>query len=426
MSKNTSETTIAIAGAGLSGLCLAQSLLGAGFDVRVYERDAAPHARRQGYRITTDEHGIEALRQCLPPRLFELYLATASDTRAGGHFRFFDQRMREIFSLTFEGDPTGEDLTKPRQSDRQTLRALLLDGLEDRVHFGKAAERIETDSEGATLHFTDGSSVRADLVVGADGANSPLREQLLPDCAPKGTGMTAVYGCSQLIQDGAALVPAALADSGVLSVGAPGSAFFFTTMPFKESPAKAFARLAPAQRPPVEDDYVMWAIIFPDNAFPTDARLDSTALHGLALAGSREFHPVLQRLVERADVDCTLAVPLRASTKPAHWQASRATLMGDAVHTMPPFGAHGGNTALRDAALLSEKLQAAARTGASIESAVAAYQQEMLAYSFKEVEASEKMMTRFTTRNPILRWGMMRVAPWIQSLRGKSLDLEAA
>ncbi|MFC9999269.1 FAD-dependent oxidoreductase [Nocardia sp. NPDC127526] len=426
MSKHTSETTIAIAGAGLSGLCLAQSLLHAGFDVQVYERDEAPHARRQGYRITTDEHGIEALRRCLPPRLFELYLATASDTREGGHFRFFNQRMQEIFSLAFDGDPTGEDLTKPRQSDRQTLRALLLDGLEGRVHFGKVAARVETGSDGATLYFTDGTAVRADLVVGADGANSPLREQLLPDCAPKNTGMTAVYGCSQLVQDGDALVPAALADSGVLSVGAPGSAFFFTTMPFKESPAQAFGRLAPAQRPPVEDDYVMWAIIFPDTVFPSDQRLDSTALHGLALAASREFHPVLQRLVERADIECTLAVPLRASIKPAHWPPARVTLMGDAVHTMPPFGAHGGNTALRDAALLSEKIQAAVHAGASLESAVDAYQREMLAYSFKEVEASEKMMARFTTRNPIMRWGMMRVAPWIQSLRGKAVDLEAA
>ncbi|MFC9893623.1 FAD-dependent oxidoreductase [Nocardia sp. NPDC127579] len=421
----TEKPSIAIAGAGLSGLCLAQSLLAAGFEVQVYERDAAPHARRQGYRITTDEHGIDALRRCLPPHLFELYLATAGDTRSGGHFRFLDRRMREIFSFSFDGDPTGEDLTKPRQSDRQTLRALLLDGLDGRVHYGKAAAGVEVDAHGATLCFADGTAVRADLVVGADGANSPLREQLLPDCAPRATGMTAVYGCSPLWLDGASLVPPALLDSGVLSVGAPGSAFFCTSMMFKESPARAFARLAPAQRPPVAEDYVMWAIIVPDNEFPA-GRCDAATLHRFAVDASSEYHPVLARLVEAADIDCTLAVPLRAATAPARWPATRATLMGDAVHTMPPFGAHGGNTALRDAALLGEKLRAAVESGASLESAVAEYQREMLDYSFREVDAAETMMTRFTTRNPILRWGMMRVAPWVRSLRGKPLDLTPA
>ena len=45
---------VAVVGAGLGGLCLTQGLLGAGADARVYERDAAPAARRQGYRLRLD------------------------------------------------------------------------------------------------------------------------------------------------------------------------------------------------------------------------------------------------------------------------------------------------------------------------------------------------------------------------------------
>ena len=92
--------SVAIAGAGLSGLCLAQSLLRAGFDVQVYERDPSPDARRQGYRITVDEHGIGALQRCLPPRLFELSLATGSPTTGDGYFRFTNQALAPIFTLT--------------------------------------------------------------------------------------------------------------------------------------------------------------------------------------------------------------------------------------------------------------------------------------------------------------------------------------
>ena len=48
---------VAVAGAGLGGLCLAQGLLKAGVDVTVYERDARLAGRRQGYRLHVDAPG---------------------------------------------------------------------------------------------------------------------------------------------------------------------------------------------------------------------------------------------------------------------------------------------------------------------------------------------------------------------------------
>src|SRR5262245_65201426 len=115
---------IAVAGAGLSGLCLAQSLLGAGFDVQLYERDPSPLARRQGYRITVDQYGAAALKRCLPPHLFDLALATASAPDDVGYFRFTNHHLGEIFKLTFKHDP---QLSRPQglgQVDRATLRAI--------------------------------------------------------------------------------------------------------------------------------------------------------------------------------------------------------------------------------------------------------------------------------------------------------------
>src|SRR5262249_59453400 len=97
----------------------------------------------------------------------------------------------------------------------------------------------------------------------------------------------------------------------------------------------------------------------------------------LALEGAQDFHPVLRRFVEGADVDCTMPVPLSSATRPATWPVLRATLMGDAVHVMPPFGAHGGNTALCDAALLAEKLQDAAAREKPLQGGIRAYPAEM-------------------------------------------------
>jgi 2-polyprenyl-6-methoxyphenol hydroxylase-like FAD-dependent oxidoreductase len=420
-SQLNAKLSVAIAGAGLSGLCLAQALLRAGFEVQVYERDPSPFARRQGYRITVDEHGIGALQRCLPPHLFELFLATAGVP--GGSFRFLNQDLGEIFKLTFAADPNGMNLRLPRQADRETLRAVLLSGIQDRVHFGKAAVRADATSTGATLFFADGSSTQASVVVGADGVHSALRAQLLPDCVPVDTGYMAIYGRSLLRQaDGTLLVPPPLANSGVLAAGGQGRVFFFTTMHFHELPPQAFARLAPDQEPPIREDYVMWAVLFPTGDLPTNVRkLEPEALHKFASAGASVFHPVLRQLVARAEIDYTIVVQLNAATRPTTWPVSRVTLMGDAVHVMPPFGAHGGNTALHDAALLAEKLQAAVARDESVEHTLGAYQEEMVAYAFREVEASQQMMRRFTKQNPILRWVMLRVIPWARSLTGKSL-----
>jgi glycine/D-amino acid oxidase-like deaminating enzyme len=70
---------VAVAGAGLGGLCLAQGLLKAGADVTVYERDARLDDRRQGYRLHADARAGLALQQCLPPESLALFQATCGD-----------------------------------------------------------------------------------------------------------------------------------------------------------------------------------------------------------------------------------------------------------------------------------------------------------------------------------------------------------
>lgn len=170
----------------------------------------------------------------------------------------------------------------------------------------------------------------------------------------------------------------------------------------------------------------MWAMLFPEEELPAAVwKLDAGALHELALQAAGEFHPVLRRLVERADVDYTIAVALSAARRPKEWPVSRATLMGDAVHVMPPLGAHGGNTALRDAALLADKLLDMACRGEPVEQAVKMYQQEMIGYAFQEVEGAMAMLRRSTTTNQLVRWAMLRAVPWLRSTVGSAFVLDS-
>ena len=421
-----SNVSVAIAGAGLSGLCLAQALAPAGIDVQVYERDDSLYARRQGYRITLDHFGTLALKQCLPAHLFDLVVATASVPEEVGYFRVTNKDLGEIFALTFRRDPQQAIQDVLGQVDRTVLRAILMSGLEDRVHFGKAARRVETSADGVTLHFTDGSTTQASVVVGAEGVHSALREQLLPNDPPQDTGFRAIYGRTPLIHGGRSLVPMSLKDSGVIAMGAqPGAGFFFTTMRFKEAPQVAFARHGATPPPFSAEDYVMWALLFPQDAAPVDLLgMRAEELHNHALVAAQPYHPVLRRFVEHATVPDTIAVTLNAGTRPTRWAGSRVTLMGDAVHVMPPLGAHGGNTALRDAALLADTLISALRAGDPIERAISRYQDEMVAADFKEVNDAVTMLRRMTSKNPVTRWAMTSAAPWLRSLGKPALITE--
>jgi 2-polyprenyl-6-methoxyphenol hydroxylase-like FAD-dependent oxidoreductase len=203
-----------------------------------------------------------------------------------------------------------------------------------------------------------------------------------------------------------------LRTSGVLAIAdRPGRAFFFTSMRFGESPREAFARLAPGSYAPTGDDYVMWGLLLRQEEGPAGVRGDLLALRELAARTTAEFHPLLRRLVDTAELDATVLNPFATGRRPRQWAVPRATIMGDAVHVMPPFGAHGGNTALRDAALLGRKLVEARAGGTPVEDAIAGYQDEMVPYAFRAVDTAAGLMRRLTGGAAAPHWVLTRVLP---------------
>jgi 2-polyprenyl-6-methoxyphenol hydroxylase-like FAD-dependent oxidoreductase len=402
----STDFSVAIAGAGLAGLCLAQYLVRAGVDVHVYERDPGPFVRRQGYRLILDRYGLEALRESLPVPLYRLALATSDEP--GGHLRFTDSRLRDAFTITFK-----DEQHATRQVDRLTLRSILHSGLNGRIHYGKVAVAVDGGGRGKLrLRFSDGGAAAADVVVGADGVGSALRAQLMPDADPVNTPMAGVYGRSPLRQRGRSIIPEALRTSGVLAIAdRPGRAFFFTSMRFGENPREAFARLAPGTFAPTGDDYVMWGLLLRQEEVPAGIRGDLLALRHLAGRMSAGFHPLVRRLVDTAELDATVLNPFATGRRPVRWAVPRATMIGDAVHAMPPFGAHGGNTALRDAALLGHRLVEALKNATPVEEAIAGYQDEMVPYAFGAVDNAARLMRRLTGTAAAPHWVLTRVLP---------------
>jgi len=375
-----SRCHVLVIGAGLSGLCLAQGLAAAGVSVAVYERDAAAGFRSQGYRVSLKPHGAQALRDCLPPHLFELCVATS--IRQATRMVFMDARLRPVFSRPVP--PVAPGLAG-FGVNRLTLREILLAGLEDMVCFGKAYERFEPEGDSRVRAlFSDGTTAVGDLLAGADGTWSRVRAQLVPDAVVDELHW-AVYGRTPITGELLGQTPDVLVDTFNRVTGPAGAGISVATCRAREPASQAAARLAPGVRLTDIPGYFSWTAPLND---PSLSHADPVSLHRAALEIAGGFHPALRRIVADADIPATFAVCVTSARPVAAWNVPTVTLLGDAIHTMSPGRGDGANIALKDAALLCGELRGAAAGRVGVGTAKAAYEADMLDYGFRAVADS--------------------------------------
>jgi salicylate hydroxylase len=423
---------VLIIGGGLGGLCLAQGLRQAGISVAVYERDRSPTDREQGYRIHLDPVGSRGLHACLPPELYEFFLKTSG--RAGEGFVFLDEQLEELLFIGGDDSSDPDPIDSHKSVSRITLRQILLMGLEKVIHFGKTFSHYAVGDDGrVTAFFEDGSAATGDLLVGADGGNSRVRQQFLPHAQRVETGVLGIMGKLPLNPETRALLPPGRFDIAGIVLGPRGHNMFVARHEFDESlalPATASPRAAVSEvaRPavatvdtePLDTDpvfentrsYIMWGLLDHRErmAWPGDPfALSGHALQEVAAQAISGWHPRLQMLVRQADPATVLCTSIRTSEPVAPWQTGPVTLVGDAIHSMTPLRGMGGNTALRDAALLCEKLQAVQRDELSLVDAVHQYEQKMRDYGFAAVRQSKQTLDLVAAANPMKR-ALLKIA----------------
>ncbi len=399
---------VAIAGAGIGGLCLAQGLRRAGIDVAVYEKDPEALARGQGYRLRLDHQGHAALRACLSDDLFALHEATANAPYMSTG-AVYDHELTMLY--THRREVKLDPATASRGINRLTLRQILLAGLDHAVHFGRTVCGFEQSGDGVRLCFEDGSSADADLVIGAEGINSPLRRQLLPEAAAGvvDTGLRAIYGQAPLDEDLLDWLPAALFGGSSPVLGPRRRTLALGSYQPVTPPPEAAAALAPYARLDPVPDYMKWTLVAPFHTFsipePQMWLASAEALHREAADCMSDWHPALGKLVARSDVSVTFPLAIRASMPASDWPAGRVTLLGDAAHATTPVGGTGANTALRDAALLATQLRRVVDDGLDLREALAGYQSSMCKYGEDAVRASLRGAEKIFRAEPAeFRW----------------------
>ena len=383
---------VIVIGGGIGGLCLAQGLRKAGVSVFVYEKGPRKADPRwlQGYQIHIDPNGARALQDCLTPAIWGAVVANAYEPSAG--FQVLTEQMKQIAFV----EPEIMNRSSHVPIDRATLREMLLEGLDNVVHFGKAFVCYEQARKGKVKAlFEHGSSAIGDVLVGADGTGSKLCKQYLPQARIVDTGVVGA-ACRLPINSGDRdYLPEHLLTrlTGILA----HRGYMIVTQSIHK----------PGSRPSTDTigDHIIWVFLSSRQAYgDVNPRLmDGGSLKRLVLQRIEHWHPVLRRIVTDSNAEQVSAVPVLTSVPIGPWETTRVTLLGDAIHTMTPLQGLGGSSALRDAGLLCHQLVDIDRGSSPLLPAIREYETAMVKYGFDAVRVSRRFADLVMSDNCLLR-----------------------
>ncbi|HEY9372698.1 NAD(P)/FAD-dependent oxidoreductase [Streptomyces sp.] len=352
------QARISIIGAGPGGLTCARILQRRGVAVTVYDRDPGPEARNQGGTLDLHaDNGQIALREAgLLDEFFELARPEGQEMR----------QMDPTGTITFHKVPEADELFKP-EIDRGQLRDLLLDSLQPgTVHWGQALGRITGPADGPRqLHFTDGTTIETDLVIGADGAFSRVRPAVSP-ASPEYTGVSFLEARFSDVENRHPDIAELVGLGG--AAAADGDRGLFA-----QRNSGNHIRVYIIQRVPV--DWISASGLTID---------DTDAIRALLLDRYAHWSPRMRQMITDNDgpyVDR----PIFALPVPHTWEHNpTVTLLGDAAHLMPPLGV-GVNLAMLDAG----ELALALADSATVDDAIRAYEETMLPRSTETAKILE-------------------------------------
>lgn len=330
MSAARHKPRVAIVGAGLGGTTAGILLQQAGYSVTVYEQ--APELQRIGAGIHLHANLMRVMKAIgVAGRMYEIGISPKN----------WYSREWDTGRILFE--PSMEEWTRTYGMPhlvmhRGDMQAVLTEALRpESLRFGKRLVGLDEKPGGMRLAFADGTSAEADVVIGADGVNSKIREILLGPEDPIYTGFVAYR----------AIFPTKLL--GDYRVAADTTKWWSDERhPAKEDRHFIIYYLTKAR----DEIYFVTGSPDPDwkgglSPQPCETDEIKTCYEG--------FHEEVQRVIEA----CPRASkwPLLEREPLPLWSRGRMVMLGDACHPMKPHMGQGAGMAIEDAAVLVRCLQ---------------------------------------------------------------------
>ncbi|HEY3734398.1 MAG TPA: FAD-dependent monooxygenase [Streptosporangiaceae bacterium] len=327
---SASEMRVAVVGAGIAGLTVAAALARAGVRCRVYERvaqlgevGAGIQLSPNGTRLLHRLGGGAALRAAaVRPEAIEMHRWDS-----GGVL------MRTALGRACE-DMYQAPYYCLHRADLHAVLAALLPA--DVIRLGARCVAVADGDGAAEIRFADGSAEAADVVVGADGIHSVVRQALVRD-EPRFSGQAIYRG----------LIPA-------------------SRLPHLLKEPKVTLWLGPGQHCVCYPVSYGRNISFVATTPAGDWRGESWTEEGKVadvVEAYQGWHEDVQSLLGAADRVTRWALHDRAPI--SRWSGQRITIVGDAAHPMLPFGAQGANQAIEDAVTLAACLRGVPATDAT-------------------------------------------------------------
>ena len=359
------NTQIAIVGGGPGGLTLARILQLKGANVKVYERDFNKDARVQGSPLDMhEESGAAALRKA------DLFDEFKKNVRQGADKKIIVNECAEIIFSDHEttSDEDSRNESPRPEIDRGALRKIFLEALQpETIVWDSHFVLMEKQNEGWLLHFKNGSSAAADIVVAADGANSKIRPYI--------TGIKAFYSGVTMLEINVFNAEKATPHMYALLNGGKIMAFGNTKC------------LLGGQKG--NGDLGFYVSFKTDEAWAANNGLDYSDKTQLLAWFKKEYSEWSSIWYELFENAATPFIPRPIYCMPLDqtWEAlPNVTMLGDAAHVMPPFAGEGANLAMLDALELSECLSSS--TFNTLQEAISFYEINMRKRAAKAAKQS--------------------------------------
>jgi 2-polyprenyl-6-methoxyphenol hydroxylase-like FAD-dependent oxidoreductase len=310
-----------VIGAGIGGLSAAIALRKIGVEVNVFE--SKHEVRFAGAGLVIGANAVRALQQ------LDVGDQVLQEGRVLDEVRIVTpsgkilQRM-ETAAISHKYGP--DNVTVERGKLLEIFMNAL--GPEPMVYTGKTFIRFEQDHSGVKVWFEDGSTEEGDLLLGADGIHSSIREALLPHAKPRYAGYTCWRGIVHSEQN-------KLYHDPNVSIETWGRRGRFGLVP-------------------LPNNRIYWYACV--NGKERDPQLRTYTTRSLMKRFKGYHEPISQILAQTAD-DQLLHHDIYYLPQIRRMAFGRVVLLGDAAHAMTPNLGQGAGQAIEDAVILANLLK---------------------------------------------------------------------